>query len=477
MNNEKITLRQVTDKYSVINKCEIDELWKNSLLSCNVKIVVLDDDPTGIQTVHGVSVYTDWQPNSILEGFNEPGRMFFILTNSRSVSSKQSANMHAEIAENIIKAARETGKNYIIISRSDSTLRGHYPLETQVLKKIIEEKSEVIVDGEIICPFFLEGGRYTDNNIHYVQEHGCLVPAGDTEFAQDKTFGYKNSHLGMWVEEKTQGKYPSDSLAYISIEELRKIDIDCICDKLMKVEGFSKVIVNALDYYDIKIFSIALYKAIAQGKHFVLRSAAGIVKVLGGIEDKPFLTKKQLINTTNRNGGIIIVGSHVQKTTAQLEKLKECHFIKFIEFDVHLVMDDEKFKAETERVIRETEQHISNGDTVTVYTRRERFDLNAENKEDELQIAAKISDAVTSIVSNLRVRPNFIIAKGGITSSDVGTKGLGVKKALVYGQILAGIPVWLTGDESKFPNMPYVIFPGNVGSETALKEAVEKMQL
>ena len=66
----------------------------------------------------------------------------------------------------------------------------------------------------------------------------------------------------------------------------------------------------------------------------------------------------------------------------------------------------------------------------------------------------------------------FIIA-GGITSSDVGTKALAVKKANVLGQIKPGIPVWQTGEESKFPMTPYVIFPGNVGEITTLREAVE----
>ena len=62
---------------------------------------------------------------------------------------------------------------------------------------------------------------------------------------------------------------------------------------------------------------------------------------------------------------------------------------------------------------------------------------------------------------------------GGITSSDVGTKALGVKRALVMGQIRPGIPVWKTGPESRFPDTPYVIFPGNVGEDSTLRECVE----
>ena len=88
-------------------------------------------------------------------------------------------------------------------------------------------------------------------------------------------------------------------------------------------------------------------------------------------------------------------------------------------------------------------------------------------------MSVKISDAVQSLVGRLSITPSFVIAKGGITSSDVGTKALAVKKANVLGQIKPGIPVWQTGEESKFPLTPYVIFPGNVGEISTLKEAVE----
>ena len=68
-----------------------------------------------------------------------------------------------------------------------------------------------------------------------------------------------------------------------------------------------------------------------------------------------------------------------------------------------------------------------------------------------------------------------MIAKGGITSSDVATRGLGVKRALVRGQLLPGVPVWRLGAEARFPGIDYVVFPGNVGSDTALADAVQQL--
>jgi len=109
-------------------------------------------------------------------------------------------------------------------------------------------------------------------------------------------------------------------------------------------------------------------------------------------------------------------------------------------------------------------ESVEAGKTTVVYTCRNRFDLNTGNKEDELRVAVKIAAAITGFVSGLPGRPRFIIAKGGITSSEIGTTALKVRKALVLGQVLPGVPVWLTGPESRFPNTPYIIFPGNVGA-------------
>ena len=98
--------------------------------------MVLDDDPTGVQTVHDVSVYTDWSKESIKSGFEEKNKLFYILTNSRGFTIEQTIKAHKEIANTIAEVGRELNKEYIIISRSDSTLRGHYPLETKLLKDI-----------------------------------------------------------------------------------------------------------------------------------------------------------------------------------------------------------------------------------------------------------------------------------------------------------------------------------------------------
>lgn len=473
MNEQTISI-DVLKKYPAIDEAKADALLEKEIEANETKIVVLDDDPTGVQTVHDISVYTDWSKDSIRKGFEEKNKLFYILTNSRGFTAAQTTKAHTEIAQNIAEVAKEMGIRYMIMSRSDSTLRGHYPLETRLLKQVMEENGSPVLDGEILCPFFKEGGRFTIDNVHYVKYGEELVPAGNTEFAKDKTFGYKSSNVREYVEEKTGGEYPANEVVYIALESLRCMNIDGITGQLMAVQNFNKIVVNAIDYCDIKVFAIALYRAIALGKNFMFRTAAGLVKVMGGISDQPLLTRKDMVVKETENGGIVVVGSHTQKTTAQLEALLTLDCVVPVEFNSNLVLEgDAVFYKEVDRVVAKSEEIIRSGKTAVCFTNRKLLVVENDSKEDALVRSVKISDGVQSLVGRLKVTPAFVIAKGGITSSDVGTKALKVKRANVMGQIKPGIPVWQTGEESTFPQTPYVIFPGNVGDVETLKEAVE----
>ena len=452
-----------------------EALLSKAMEGFHKKLVVLDDDPTGVQTVHDVSVYTDWEEESIRKGFEEKESMFFILTNSRSFSVEETTRVHLDIAARVAKVARELGQDFMIISRGDSTLRGHYPLETQLLADGLTKNEGAVVDGEIICPFFPEGGRYTMDNIHYVKEQDNLVPAGMTEFAKDKTFGYKSSDLTEYVEEKTEGKYHKEDCITISLDELNVLDVQGIKEKLMSAQNMAKIIVNAVSYADLKVFCAALVLAMKEGRHYMARTAAAFTKVMGRISDQPLLGREQLEGDT-KNGGIVLIGSHVKKTTDQLNCLKELDGqADFMEFQVNTVFEENGLEKEVERTVKAAEEKILSGRTVVIYTSRQLLAPENMTPEEKLHISVKISNAVTSIIGKLSVKPKFIIAKGGITSSDVGTKALRVKKARVMGQVKKGIPVWMTGEESKFPGMPYIIFPGNVGEVSTLKEIVEEL--
>lgn len=463
---------EILEQFPRVDGAAVQAALETEIQKDHHKIIVLDDDPTGVQTVHGISVYTDWTRESVRAGFEEENRAFYILTNSRGFTVDQTTRAHLEIGRTVAEVARELGRDYVIVSRGDSTLRGHYPLETDLLRQTMEEGGRP-VDGEILCPYFKEGGRFTIGGVHYVRYGEELVPAGETEFAKDKTFGYRASNLREYIEEKTGGVYRKEDVTEISLEELRGLDYEGITEKLLAVRDYGKVVVNAVDACDLKIFCTCLYRAMAQGRRYLFRTAAGFVKEFAGISDKALLTRSEMVKTETSHGGIVVVGSHTQKTTSQLEELKRLEGVEFLEFNSDLVLDDEAFAKEVEATVAKEEAFIAGGKTVVVYTKRRLLSLEGDTPEQALLRSVKISDAVQSLVGKLKVVPAFVVAKGGITSSDVGTKALRVKKATVLGQIRLGIPVWKTGPESTFPGIPYVIFPGNVGEKETLREAVE----
>ena len=476
----------------VPDKDRAKECLQKAMEGFDCKIVVLDDDPTGVQTVHDISVYTDWEENSVREGFQEESSMFFILTNSRSFSEEKTAAVHRQIAERVKKISRETGKDYFLISRGDSTLRGHYPLELDALAEGFRHTGAVSetpedpgrsagdteegIDGEILCPFFPEGGRVTFGNIHYVKEGDLLTPAGMTEFARDKTFGYSASDLKEYVEEKTRGRKRAEDCICISLEELAALDTAGIEKKLLLAENRAVVIVNAVTYEDLEVFCAALVNAMKKGKHFLARTAAAFTRVMGRVTERPLLTREEIRGEETRTGGLVIVGSHVEKTTRQLSCLKEADLpAVFLEFDVNAIFRENGLAAERDKAAALAEKAMKEGKTAVVYTSRQLLAPENLSREELLSISVKISDALTGIVAGIGVRPGFLVAKGGITSSDVGTRGLKVRKALVMGQIRKGIPVWRTGPESRFPGLAYIIFPGNVGEEETLREIAEEL--
>ena len=358
-------------------------------------------------------------------------------------------------------------------------MRGHYPLETETLRETLEAETGKRIDGEILCPFFLECGRLTVGGVHHVVENGVMVPAGETEFARDRTFGYRSSDLREWIGEKTGGAYPAEGVARLTLEQIRALDIDSMVRTLMGVSGFGKVVVDAMTYADVEVAAVAILRAVRAGHTFLFRSAAALTRVLGGVTAKPLLTRDELVSAKEdpaaaKRGGLVVVGSHVAKTTAQLGRLLAAGRTDAIEFDVGSVVAGRE-DAEADRLAAEVSAKIDAGRTVVVYTSRRLHTAAGGTAEDDLALSVRVSRALVRLVSSLAVRPRFLVAKGGITSSDIGVHALQVRRATVLGQALPGVPVWKLGAESRYPGMSYVVFPGNVGDEDGLRSLVENL--
>lgn len=421
-------------------------------------IIVLDDDPTGTQTVHDVPVLTEWSEGVLQREFLLEIPLFYILTNSRALQAEEADALALEIGQTIKKLAQDCW----LISRSDSTLRGHFPNEVEALAEGLGWDNNYLT---VLLPAFFAGNRFTKNDIHYLKEGDRWIPAAETPYAQDKTFGYQNSNLKDWVAEKTKGRIDAVEVDSLTIELLESASQ---AELLRSIDQAEKVlVVNALEEKHLEKFCQVAHRS---KRRIIFRTAASFVATFGKISEKDFLTSKELVSHNSKTGGLVVVGSHVPKTTSQLSELLRSN-IQAIEFEVERFLKESIYLNNISIKINSS---LSESQDVVLFTSRKL--VAGFDEKESLALSVKVSQGLIQIVQNLTARPKFFVAKGGITSSDLATKGLGVKRAMVLGQIAAGIPVWQLGDEAKFPGLAYVVFPGNVGDEGTLREIYEKLK-
>ena len=428
------------------------------------KIIILDDDPTGTQTARDLPVLTTWSSDVLETELRGSFPAFFILTNSRSLPRDGACALAREIGNAIRTASEATGVRAVIISRSDSTLRGHFPAEVDETAKTMGKEDLPY----LVIPFFLEGGRYTINDIHYVREGTKLIPAAQTPFAKDAAFGFSHSNLKDYIQEKTDGDIRAEDVKSISLEDIRIGGPDRVAEILSGVAPARACCINAASYRDMEVLVAALIKVEKQGKEFLYRTAASFVRTRTGLDETGGLLAKEELISGSDNGGLFVIGSYVAKTTAQVNSLLELTDITPVEVKVKQLLDPDQRKNEIKRVSDLTSAVLKSGKDAAVYTSREL--VTGENAVSSLEIGQTVSDSLIEIVSTISVQPRYLVAKGGITSSDVATEALGVRRAMVIGQALPGVPAWRLGDETRYPGMTYIIFPGNVGEDDALAQ-------
>ena len=434
------------------------------------KIAVLDDDPTGTQTVHGVPVLTTWSVEDLRWALEQPSPTFYILTNSRSFPEDEAAAMNREVASNLAAAAEQAGTGFVVTSRGDSTLRGHFPAETDALAEGLGGG----IDGVILCPCYLEAGRLTADDTHWVRQGERLVPAGETEFARDASFGYSASDLRRWVEEKTAGRITAPEVVSVGLADIREGGPERVSEILAGVRGGRPVVVNAASNADLEVFVLGLLDAEEDGRRFLYRTGPSFVRVRGGIAERGPLSPEELYRRRPRRGhGLVLVGSHVALTTRQLEGVLDLERVHAVELSVPRLLEGAEREGELRRVSAEVGAGLAESEVV-VYTSREV--VGGGSGQTGFEVGRAVSDALVEVMRRVdRGLPlAFVVAKGGITSSDVGTRGLGVRRAEVAGQMLPGIvSVWVLPEDSAFPGLPYVIFAGNVGGPDSLARVIE----
>jgi uncharacterized protein YgbK (DUF1537 family) len=429
------------------------------------KIIVLDDDPTGSQTVHSCLLLMQWDVETLRMGLADSSPIFFVLTNTRALTPEAAAQVTREACQNLkVAIAAEKIQDFLVVSRSDSTLRGHYPIETDI---IAEELGPF--DAHFLVPAFFEGGRTTRESIHYLMVNGVQIPVHETEFAKDSVFGYRHSYLPNYVEEKTKGLINANA-----VERFLLVDLwTGTLDRLMALEHNACGVVDAEQQVDLDRFAQDLLVAASKGKRFLFRSAASLLTALAQLPPQPVAPDQMAKYVRGGKPGAFIVGSHVQKTTEQLaDLLKQTHTAN-IEVAVGRLQDPAEYPKLLRETLKTVHEVYQQGQTPVVYTSRQ--ELQFANTETRLQFGLTVSTLLMDIVQGLPPSIGYLVSKGGITSNDVLSKGLKLRTARLLGQILPGCSVVCTAAEHpQFPDLPVVLFPGNVGDAAALATVYQR---
>lgn len=459
-----------------------DEQLRLAIEESNIEsgrvFVILDDDPTGSQTVHDIPVITDWSRESIEWGFRQRHNAFFILTNSRSLSKLDAENLVSEVVKNISIIATELQINYSFFLRGDSTLRGHFLQEIEVAKNVKQRESsrKQIV---IFAPAYFEAGRITRDDSQLVWKDETWVPVSETDYSRDSNFGYRNSNLQHYIQEKSNGR-KSIETQVLSLESIRNQSPRKIAEGFVNSNSGTIFIINAEESRDLAIVSLAATIAEAAGIEIIYVGAPSLVSArIANSRRAPLATSDLFLESSKEGHGLIVVGSHVSLTSIQVLALRELlPSQNFVELEIELLLDEKMRENEVRRCVNELERILDSDEAVLVTSREE---MTATGTLSSITISQLIANAIVEICNGVLMKRkiSWILAKGGITSNDILTKVANMKQAIVLGQLFPGIvSVWTPSIESRniSNNFPVIVFAGNVGQQESLKEAVTIMR-
>ncbi len=447
-----------------------------------MKIIIFDDDPTGSQTVYGCPLLLTWDEPTLEKAFTNSSPLIFILANTRSLSSVLAVKKTREICSSIKEFFLRQGyskDDYFYISRGDSTLRGHGVLEPAILA---EELGPFHATFHI--PAFLEGGRTTENGIHYLNG----IPVHATDFGRDNIFGFSTSDLAKWIEEKSFGKIKAENILHVGIKQLdmafnNEDGFKSLLSFLSQLENNTSVVVDAKLPHHLETLARAI-KVVSKEKRFLFRTAASFINSLSGLppnskDTSDLVSLKSKNNEFEYKPGLIMVGSHVKLATDQLEILLKDNACEGLEipvsklFDIFNLEDCQNTILALEHILLSKINDILDMKKVPVlYTTREEMKFSSYSKR--IKFGLELAEFMAILVSKVTNKLGYIISKGGITTHLLLQQGLNFKQVDLQGQILPGLSI-VTSNSDHY-DLPVVTFPGNLGNDKTLLESFRLME-
>ena len=455
------------------------------------KIVVIDDDPTGSQTVHSCPLLLAWDVACLRRGLRHPSQLLFVLANTRALTPGEAARRNREIVNALAEALTLEDipeSSILLVSRGDSTLRGHGVLEPEVLAKEWSLRFGAI-DATFHIPAFFEGGRVTRDGVHFLQDQ----PVHTTVFARDQLFGFSTSDLAAWLEEKSGGSISATSVLRLKIEQLEGEEPDLV-RWLEALGGNRSVVVDASRPEHLQSLGVAI-RQLQGRKRFLFRSAASLLNGLADSGSEPLGPQprdaKALTGLRRRDcsgdglPGLVVVGSHVRLADQQIEHLlldSRCIGVELPVARVARILEGgtpDLLLPDLEKELQGfIEAVLRSGRTPVLFTSRGELHFGSGEAAAELRLifGMQLARVMARLVASLVPQLGYVISKGGITTGTLLRDGFDLSSVDLEGQLLPGLSLVLAmvgADHSAefSAALPVVTFPGNLGDPETLRQA------
>ena len=486
-----------------------ENLQAGILKAGRLKIVVFDDDPTGSQTVHSCPLLLRWDAASLRQGLADPSPLLFLLVNSRDLPPEQARARLTSLCRTLQPlladaVAAGTIDRWLVVSRGDSTLRGHFPLESAVIAAELGP-----FEASFLVPAFLPGGRTTVAGVHLL--HG--EPVHQSAFAQDRLFGYSTSFLPAWVAQKSGGVIPAEAVQRIDRSELEAAaaqkeggagaGFQALVGRLADLAGNPWVVVDGERPAQLAAFAAGVHQVTAvvgsnaapdakagpRPRRFLFQSAASLITALADLPPQPrdaagLAALRRRSPEGEPLAGLVLVGSHVSLADAQLAALLAEPACVGVELPVAQVarvlagpLPDRLLPSLESAWLERLQQVLASGRTPVLFTSR--GELACSSPAERRALGEALAGLMAALAARLAPQLGYLISKGGITSQTLLAVGLDLAVLRLEGQLLPGLSLLRPAGErvpQALAGLPLITFPGNLGQAPTLVESWRLME-
>jgi uncharacterized protein YgbK (DUF1537 family) len=420
----------------------------------NRSCVVLDDDPTGVQTLAGVRVLLDWDEKRVRAALVDR-RSVHLITNSRALPPHRVEPLVSAAA----RIAREAVSDARVVLRGDSTLRGHMLEEYLGVRSVFPAGRWPVL---LLVPALPAAGRITVDGVHLFVRDGVPTALHETEYATDGVFAYASARLLDWAEERSHGLFRASDGGELSLAALREGGHAIVANTLCRLGAHGRPAAFAPDAEtedDLRLVAAGLTVAEAKGCDVIVRCAPAFAGVLAGTTARapaPLPEAKRVL---------VVCGSYVPQTTRQLARLRGAFPEAVLEVDVGAFVDGDH-EAEARRLSGVTSALLDRIGLAVVATPR-----HLPGTALSLEVGSRVAAGLAGVVTGVVPHPDLIVAKGGITSAVTLRDGVGAAEAEVVGPVEPGVSCWSAHWPGGEP-LDYVVVPGNVGDDELLARLV-----